>query len=360
MSLILSHATARLFYQTTARPGLFGAVPLYRAGSEPVPFSGEPPTRKTVERARTMLQSYGVPLEELGVLDVLVFKPQDRRCRKDVVCHLHRGGVTEGGVPYALVRHIARDVWVVSPGLCALQAAEQLEFRECVEYYYELCGRYRLPLEAHGTYAECRPATSTAELRDVFDACSGSWGAKRARRAIGYVRDGARSPMETALMMMLVMPKSEGGLGIRDIEMDVRIPVSGYATKLTTSRCFFSDIFLRRAQLSIEYGGIVHEEASRMASDNERTNALRAMGYDVIDVSRQNFFDRDAFRRTMAAISRKAGIRPSQLPEGFGWKQEELRRFVLRRWLDDDAPERRVVLPEDSFVYELPQDDWVC
>lgn len=47
--------------------------------------------------------------------------------------------------------------------------------------------------------------------------------------------------METAFVMMLVMPKREGGLGIRGLEMDYRIEVSSgqasYGAQLLLLRC---------------------------------------------------------------------------------------------------------------------------
>lgn len=358
MSLVLSHATARNFYHTVARPEQL--APAWResfaAGDEA--FQAGPPTKELVKTARRLLASYGVPLEELDVIDVLVSSQKDRWTRRGLACHLFKGNA--GGVSESSVRRIFGDIYVVGAPLCALQAAEQLSFRECVEFYYELCGCYRLPLDAGDSYAECRPATTVEELHDFFAACTGVRGVVTARRAIQYVRNGARSPMETALIMMLVMPKKEGGLGIRGVEMDYQIPVSKYASRLTMAHNLYCDIFVPSAGLTIEYGGRVHEEVRRRARDNERTNALRAMGYDVIDVSRENLFNREGFERTIAAIGRKVGVRPSRLPDDFAERQEDLRQFVLRRWLDGGASESMVTPVDDTFAYDLPQDDWVC
>lgn len=331
MSLVLSHTTAYYYYQTVARPEQQAQVWAEPSAASGEAFEAGPPSKKLVSTARRLLAAYGVPSDELGVIDVLVVSQKDRRTRRDVACHLYRNGA--GGISEAAVHHIFGEIYVVGVPLCALQAAERMSFRECVEYYYELCGCYRMPLDSGESYAECRPATSVEELRDFFAANSGARGVATARRAIEYVRNGARSPMETALIMMIVMPKKEGGLGIRGVEMDYRIPVSKYASRLTRSRNLYCDIFVPSAGLTIEYGGRVHEEVHRRARDNERTNALRAMGYDVIDVSRENLFDRDGFERTIAAIGKKVGVRPSRLPGDFAERQEDLRQFVLRRWL---------------------------
>ncbi len=43
----------------------------------------------------------------------------------------------------------------------------------------------------------------------------------------------------------------------------------------------------------------------------------------------------EPFARVMEVIQRKEGIRPSRLPKDFRAKQEELRKFVLRRHLEE-------------------------
>ena len=43
----------------------------------------------------------------------------------------------------------------------------------------------------------------------------------------------------------------------------------------------------------------------------------------------------EPFARVMEVIQRKEGIRPSRLPKNFKAKQEELRKFVLRRHLEE-------------------------
>ena len=42
-----------------------------------------------------------------------------------------------------------------------------------------------------------------------------------------------------------------------------------------------------------------------------------------------------AFVRVMEAIQRKEGIRPSRLPKDFQIMQEDLRQFVLRRFIEE-------------------------
>lgn len=286
------------------------------------------PDRVLEKDARCKLLAYGVPEREMGELHVLVSSRGKRRYRKGIVPHVH-----EGELPARSLLALGGGCHVVDIRLCALQAARDLGFYELVEYYYELCGSYELPFDADEAYRERPPLTSTRELRHFFEQMEGTVGIGLAWRALRYVRDGARSPMETALIMMLVMPKSEGGLGIRGIEMDYRIDVQRRVQGMTKRRYFLADMYISRARLDIEYNGIIHEEAARDAMDGERENTLRAMGYDVVTVRRHAFFYRESFLRVMEAIRQRAGVRPSSIPVGFEMKQELLRQFVLRRML---------------------------
>lgn len=102
-------------------------------------------------------------------------------------------------------------------------------FRELVEYYFELCGAYSLGPGSSTSYTERFALTSTERLKQFFNSITRCDGLALARKAIQCVRDGCRSPMETAFAMMLTLPKSEGGLGIKGIETDYEVKVTAAA-----------------------------------------------------------------------------------------------------------------------------------
>lgn len=163
--------------------------------------------------------------------------------------------------------------------------------------------------------------------------------AAKALRALRYVRDGSRSPMETATVMLLVLPMREGGLGIRSVTMDHEIPVTKAARTLTRRKTLVCDAFIARCRLDIEYNGILHEQANQRIIDAERLNALDAMGYEMLVIDRAAVFGALPFRRLMASIERHARIKRRYLDERFRARQEELRTFVLRNCRKpDDSP----------------------
>ena len=95
------------------------------------------------------------------------------------------------------------------------------------------------------------------------------------------------------------------------------------------------DAYLKKSRTDIEYNGFYHDAEGDRAIDEERKNALASMGYGIITVSRYSFMHASAFVRVMEAIQRKEGIRPSRLPKDFQIMQEDLRQFVLRRFIEE-------------------------
>ena len=200
-----------------------------------------------------------------------------------------------------------------------------------------LCGAYEMPLIEGGAYRERPVLTSTARLVDFFTALNRVPGCGNARWAVRYVRDGARSPMESATVMTVVLPKKYGGLGIKGLAMDYPIPVRGPARRMTRRSTFYADAYIESARLLLEYMGMGHEEEHRQVSDSERENALGAMGYSVVSIWRGALFDRDNYRRILARIRERVGLRPQRFPEDFDDRQEALRQFVVRRWVKAQA-----------------------
>ena len=215
--------------------------------------------------------------------------------------------------------------------------AAKLNEVELIELLLEACGRYAL-LPGSFDMVKRDPLVSVAELRKYCSEIKGQRGSHKLQRALGSVRDGARSPMETAFFMILMLPRRLGGEGLADLEMAYRIDVRGSARLLTRRSYFECDAFLPRTKTDFEYNGIVHEEEAQFVTDAERINALEAMGYNVITITRRSFFDKGAFGRLMRAIELRLGRRSSRTTADFAQRQEELRRFVLR-WYLDEAPD---------------------
>lgn len=117
--------------------------------------------------------------------------------------------------------------------------------------------------------------------QQFVDACAG-WhgrGAKRARKAAGFLREGVDSAMESRLRMLLVL----AGLPEPTVNHILR-QVDG-AWKRRLDLCFPS------LKLIIEYDGRHHAENSRQwLSDLKRREELDALGWRIIVITRDDFY----------------------------------------------------------------------
>lgn len=185
------------------------------------------------------------PARRRSPTEVLVFNRNKGRTLSGCRCH-----VSSKRFSSSRFIRLDRNLYVVGIELCALQAATYLPFRELVEYYFELCGAYSLGTSSgiDVSYTERPQLTSTADLKRFFNTLNACDGLIAARKTIKCVRDGCRSPMETAFVMMLTLPKRDGGLGIRTIETDYEVKVPSNARALTRRTKFYMDAYLKRSR----------------------------------------------------------------------------------------------------------------
>ena len=342
MSIVLSHTTAKAVYQAAHSVSAKGIE-----SCSPAAIYGSCPTGTLLDTATEWLTKNDVSLDANDSLEVMVFDRRNARYTMNCQCH-----VSSKRFSNSRFIEIKDGIFIVGVELCALQAATYLPFRELVEYYFELCGAYSLGTDSSTSYTERFALTSTERLKQFFNSITRCDGLALARKAIQCVRDGCRSPMETAFVMILTLPKSEGGLGIKGIETDYEVQVTAAAKNLTRRKKFFMDAYLKKSRTDIEYNGFYHDAEEDRAIDEERKNALASMGYGIITVSRYSFMHASSFVRVMEAIQRKEGVRPSRLPKDFQIMQEDLRQFVLRRFIEEKKRIQKQLRQDPKIVNE--------
>ena len=349
---VLSHSTARLIHRLPREA--LNPVLLHKGIAA---IRSSAPTKRELVDIRAKLIERGMSEEAVQTLEFTVTEPRSCRNLNGMRTHVHTKPIPINNLVY-----LGDDLYVVDIRLCALQAACQMKLEELVEYYFEICSGYSLPLDDDDPYQTRPPLTSVQLLEEYFSCQKHEHGLRFARRAVRFTRDGARSPMETALALLFVLPKSCGGLSIRDIELNYYVRVTDAARKVTRRAYFYFDIYIKRARLDVEYNGRIHESEDAESIDEERKNALDAMGYQLVTFRRQSLFDAAAFKRIMVSVRRRVGIGPAHLPAGFDEQQEQLRKFVLRRWLnsEDAGPnENAGSIPDEPYPYidEIPTDE---
>ena len=236
MSIVLSHTTAKAVYQAACSVSAEVTEPC-----SPAAIYGSCPSGTLLDAAAKWLTKHNVTLDANDSLEVMVFDRKNARYAMNCQCH-----VSSKRFSSSRFIELGNDVYIAGVELCALQAATYLSFRELVEYYFELCSTYSLGTSSSTSYTERIALTSTERLKQFFNSITRCDGLTLARKAIQCVRDGCRSPMETAFVMMLTLPKSEGGLGIKGVETDYEVQVTAAAKNLTRRKKFFMDAYLKK------------------------------------------------------------------------------------------------------------------
>lgn len=134
--------------------------------------------------------------------------------------------------------------------------------------------------------------TTAAALHDAALAWRGR-GAKLARRAARYVRDGVDSAMETRLRMLIVL----AGLPTPQVNFILRHPDGSWWMRF--------DLCYPSLKLIIEYDGRQHaEDDDQWLHDLKRREALDRMGWRIIVVTSRDYYDtpEEVLRRLRDAL----------------------------------------------------------
>ena len=174
----------------------------------------------------------------------------------------------------------------------------------------KLAATIALGLNPSDPYTEQPATTSKDEIVELLDRHPGKPGATRARLALRHIYDHSASPMETASSIALSLPTSEGGVGIRGIELNKPLEIPQRLWHCTKARTLKIDTLVtyQRRELGIEYKGGFHDEVERKGADAEREAVLAQMGYRIVTLTSAQFASQLAFHRAMNNIREALGM----------------------------------------------------
>lgn len=317
MKVFITHQSALEYWRLhggeagAARRPYLGAVP------------ADPPNRTGL--ALPGLDGLTLPLDV--TVRTSVARRTSQAVRPHVLGCLPRGGaISVGG-------------WllIASPELCFLQMAGKLSRVGLIQLAMELCGGYSLPnqqnaaamADAPGFYDRA-PLSTTGKLTEFVQRVSILDGRGRALKALGHFADGASSPMETVLFLLLTLPRRLGGHGLPQPELNARIDLPQPSATGSPShyRC---DLYWPVARLAVEYDSdMFHANATRMAADSRRRTALAALGVSVFSVTNQELRSMADTASLARLLASRLGVRLQSLQEPrFLAAQRELRRQLL-------------------------------
>lgn len=241
---------------------------------------------------------------------------------------LVRSHVCAAAYPPGSFRRLTHDLYVSSPELCFLQLAPSLSFGRLALLGMELCGGYALDADDSEGFRRREPLSTAAALRRVSQRFSGVKGAKPARLAARFLVDGALSPMEAAVVLLLCAPTSRGGYGLAPPVLNAEVRLTRSSARWPGSR--FCDLYWPARRLAIEYdSNRFHVGADRIARDASRRAQLAREGITVLTLTWDQVRDVIQFHEValLVAARLQGGFRCSR--SDWTSRRAELRRQVL-------------------------------
>ena len=290
MPIVLSHASAFRFWRRFA-----GDTRALRRVRHPKameePFN---PTPELIEELATC----GFTLEGDERLHLLFASPALRSRAARIASHVFADTLPEG----SLVR-LSERVLVASPELAFAQMAESFTFERETMAGMELCGTYAIMPDE--TLRERTPLTNAGLLTSFAIALMGP--RSKAAQAARYALNGAASPMEAKLALLLCLPTTRGGYGFPLPELNCRIELGEDARKLYDAAFCRADLFWREAGLDVEYDGRAAHDGNAHVVDVAREQALEAQGISVTRLTYAQIESPEAFDVVAKTLGRRLG-----------------------------------------------------
>ena len=234
-----------------------------------------------------------------------------RRNSREFQCH-----VLTREVPRHSYFEIGEETYVEAPYLYFAQRAGRLSLSQACLLGMELCGNYST-LWLHGANHRIgdsrkgaleRPPLASVERLERYAHAYGLGRKSMALRACKVLAEGARSPRESALHLLLQMDGRHGGYAQSGYQINARVPLAPEFRALMGEDTLEVDFLWRNHAFALEYDGRDwHADDRQRAYDNMRRSVLREMGIDVLVVDKWQMGDLTAFDAIMQMVADRAG-----------------------------------------------------
>lgn len=316
-------------------------------------------------------------------LEVLV-KSASQRSRSRAV----RARVWGGKIADRAFRKVDDELYVSSPEFVFLQMATVLAIPQLAALGMELCGTYRREVrvsalgtgeDAWVTVYQQFPLTTPRRIRGFLARMKGAPGQSRALAALRYVLPDSASPMETAILLLLCLPRRLGGYALPLPVFNPPITFSRAGRRHTLRNSAKPDLYWKKAKLDLEYDSDEFHSTEKLAISSMRRKALERMGVEVIGLTKDEVESVELFHATALRIARCLGKEIRAEDENrFASRRMALREAVLEE--NDEkfdvtggvdageghcSEEREGIdaIPDESWYYTdwFPDDeDWVA
>lgn len=243
---------------------------------------------------------------------------------------------------------IGHGVCICTPQFLFSQMAKELDLIDAISIGMEFCGTYsvdRIGLDREGkaeglalgriqknrscVYNLPRAMVSSRAKR-FTERLWGRRGKREAQAALRWVADGSASPMETAVYLLLCLPKRLGGYGLPKPVFNPKLVISnpdGVKER-------YPDLFWQGANIDVEYNSDA-EHAGEWARyrDSKREVELVIANVKVLPLTRAQLMDVDEFDAFAQGLRRMMGVRTRPTDPEWIRRRAELRQRLLASWL---------------------------
>lgn len=223
---------------------------------------------------------------------------------------------------------LAKNCLVCSPELAFVQCADRHpDFVSLLELGCELCGTYQTARTGPTSQYEVEPLTSTSRIRDFLKRNPSLRGSRAAQRALLYMADASASPRETALALLLGLPRHLGGYGLDIPLMNHPVKLTEQAASVAQRTSLRCDLCWPKHRVDVEYqSDFAHQGEIARIRDSRRANALATMQWTTIGVTSEEIHSIAACDAIAEAIRKATQKQKRANPKDFERKHLELRR----------------------------------
>lgn len=262
----------------------------------------------------------------------LMVAPGHDRCRRDgAVPHrtpafetpmsplLRVEGPLAGGDP----------VHVPAPGLYLLLRAAMLGVAGTAALGCTMAASY-LCDPAIGRCLPRDPLITAGAVEELCRKAPAAKGRAVLEEALGAIADRSRSPMETALTVMLALKPAHGGMGLPKPELNAKIELpSELRQAVGGQRSMLVDLYWPDAGAGVEYDSTeFHANREQAIKDRQRQLASDLLGIDVGPWTSAVVHDERLFSMACARLAERLGL--SWHPDDrFTWQRRCLRAVML-------------------------------
>ncbi len=225
--------------------------------------------------------------DELGIVPTkarqlhVLFDSKKSRVRSEVICN----HIWSGALPAGSLYYLVPGILIASPQLCCLLAARTEGVARTAAIMMECTGLYGKVSTARG-FADRSQLITVEQLADYIGSAEGAYGVKVAREALCWVCPRSRSPLETKVILILILPPRLGGYGLPKPELNYLINFAAEERSLVQSPYYEVDACWPGSQTVLEVQSYAnHLTPEALDNDAKKLNSLQAVGWHVIQVT---------------------------------------------------------------------------